>query len=424
MMKHLDISIEINGRQTPVGRISGQDPSDAVFRYDQDYLNKGLPAISVSLPISEKPFSPEATKNFFEGLLPEGFSRKSVATWIHTSEDDYLTILSVLGSECLGALCITSDTTSQPHFAPLSLDEVKALAREGVSKSTELVTEAHLSLTGASGKVGLYYDQQANRWYKPLGSAPSTHIVKQSHVRLSDIVTNEQLSLLTAQELGLSIPESFIINTGEAREDQILFATRRFDRDIAHAADSIDGLSRPLRLHQEDFAQALGISAAAKYEQGQNRYLPEIFRIMRNYSADPLADTLRLWDILIFDFLVGNTDNHIKNLSLLYAADLRTIRLAPAYDIVSTAVYPNSSQEMAIGIAGERHLDHINRKHFENAASEAGLHPRLALKHFDTLANGFENALASATQSLMAQGFERAEKIQADILNNGGYSHI
>ena len=114
----------------------------------------------------------------------------------------------------------------------LSIDDVKALAKEGVSKSTELITEAHLSLTGASGKEGLYYDAERDMWYQPNGDAPSTHIVKQSHVRLSDIVTNEQLSLTTASKLGISIPESFIINTGAARDEEILFATKRYDRMI------------------------------------------------------------------------------------------------------------------------------------------------------------------------------------------------
>lgn len=53
-----------------------------------------------------------------------------------------------------------------------------------------------MSQTGASGKVGLYYDEE--KWYLPIGEAPSTHIVKQSHVRLKRIVANEQLCLLTA----------------------------------------------------------------------------------------------------------------------------------------------------------------------------------------------------------------------------------
>ena len=107
-------------------------------------------------------------------------------------------------------------------------------------------------------------------WYQPNGDAPSTHIVKQSHVRLSDIVTNEQLSLTTASKLGISIPESFIINTGAARDEEILFATKRYDRMIPESPTYTRGLIRPFRLHQEDFAQALGISSYEKYEKGKN----------------------------------------------------------------------------------------------------------------------------------------------------------
>ena len=74
---------------------------------------------------------------------------------------------------------------------------------------------SHLSLTGASGKVGLYYDAAGKQWYLPKGTAPSTHIVKQSHVRLDGIVTNEQLSMMTAAKCGIDVPESFIYNTAE-----------------------------------------------------------------------------------------------------------------------------------------------------------------------------------------------------------------
>ena len=88
-------------------------------------------------------------------------------------------------------------------YEQLSLEQVRALAQEGATKSAELVTKSHLSLTGASGKVGLYYNQLDRQWYLPIGSAPSTHIVKQSHVRLDSIVTNEQLAILTAKKVGM-----------------------------------------------------------------------------------------------------------------------------------------------------------------------------------------------------------------------------
>lgn len=423
-MKKLQVYIEIEGMQTYVGSISGSSPNDAQFAYSDQYIAAGHPPISISLPISGVPFSAEATKNFFEGLLPEEFARKCVANWIHTSEDDYLTILSVLGSECLGALRVSDNVHDGGDYKALSIESVKALAKEGVSKSTELITEAHLSLTGASGKVGLYYDHERNRWYQPQGDAPSTHIVKQSHVRLSDIVTNEQLSLTAASKLGISIPESFIINTGAARDEEILFATKRYDRVIPKNAAYINGLIRPFRLHQEDFAQALGIPAYEKYEKGNKRYLLKAFQLLRNNVADPLTDQLKLWDMLIYDYLIGNTDNHIKNLSLLYSENLKTVSLAPAYDIISTVIYQGTSREMAIGIGGERNIDHITREHFINAASDAGLGKKMALKHFDVLVDGFEKALNETAVQLSEEGYVKAKDIREQILKYGGYSHL
>ena len=426
-MRTLYVFIEINGKSVFAGNITGNSVDDACFSYDREYLSKKYPSISISLPISSEAFTAEQTKNFFEGLLPEGFARKSVASWIHAQEEDYLTILSVLGSECLGALRISEEKNESrmASYKLLSLDEVKALAKEGVSKSTEIVTSAHLSLTGASGKVGLYFDEANDRWYQPIGNAPSTHIVKQSHVRLSGIVTNEQISLLTAKKLGIEIPESFILNTGSGKDSEILFATKRYDRMfLGSLQNNLDGIAKPNRLHQEDLAQALGIAGKDKYEIGDKQYLPEIFKLLRGYVSNPIKDQLKLWDILIYDFLVGNTDNHIKNLSLLYSPNLREVKLAPAYDIISTTIYPGSNREMAIGIGGKRNIDQINEKDFLASASAAGLGKNIAGKHFDALANKFENALTETALELTAQGFTEVEIIKEKILQTGGYAHI
>ncbi len=423
-MQPLHVYIEIDGKQTPVGSIDGNSPADAEFAYFDEYVESGYPAISISLPVSDSPFTPERTKNFFEGLLPEGFARKSVANWIHASEDDYLSILKALGSECLGAVKISAGEEEAEGYEELSMKEVKALAGEGVSKSVELVTEAHLSLTGASGKVGLYYDKKSNRWFKPKGSAPSTHIVKQSHVRLSGVVANEQLSLLTASKVGIDIPKSFIINTGNGKDEDVLFATERYDRLINDDSRIVDGLAVPFRLHQEDFGQALGIPARDKYEDEGKAYLPELFQIIRSYSANPMEDQIKLWKILVFDYLLGNTDNHIKNISLIYSEDLKSIRLAPAYDMISTTVYAGNSREMAIGIGGEKNIDIISRKHFEKAAADAGFSGKMALSLFDAMADGFERAITEAAYELEEQGYGNADEIKNKVLLRGGYGHI
>lgn len=423
-MKRLSVYIEISGEQIFAGSITGNNQHDAVFQYAEEYINGKYPALSISLPVDSREFTATETKNFFEGLLPEGFARKSVSDWIHASEDDYLTILQALGAECLGAIRISSESDMSGSYEALSKEDVKALAREGVSKSTEMITEAHLSLTGASGKVGLYYDEARDLWYKPIGIAPSTHIVKQSHVRLSNIVINEQICLLAAARLGIDIPESFIINTGNSKDENILFVTKRFDRLINDRSEITNGIRRPFRLHQEDFAQALGIAAAEKYETGSESYLQQIFDLLRNNAENPIADQQKLWDIIVFDFLAGNTDNHIKNLSLLYSSDLKRIRLAPAYDIVCTTMYPGSNRNMAIGIGGERLIDRISEKHFAEAASAIGLGKKMAMPRFEKLADGFEKAILDSCEALSDIGYEESMTIGNQILHTGGYKQL
>lgn len=288
------VSIEKNGLQTHVGTLTGDRPENTVFAYAPEYLTaEGAALISLSLPLQEAAFSPAQTKNYFDSLLPEGYTRRTVAQWIHADEDDYRTILHALGCECLGALQITAEReTHGASCEPLALDQIKALAAEGASKSAELVISSHLSLAGATGKVGLYYDGET--WYLPRGTAPSTHIVKQSHVRLKHIVQNERMALTTAKNCGLQVADSFIINTGNGADEEILFAAGRYDRSFSNSGIIIDGLPAPLRLHQEDFAQALGIPASQKYERAGENHLARMFDLLRRHSADPIRDMARL----------------------------------------------------------------------------------------------------------------------------------
>ena len=464
-MRQLRISMEREGIQVPVGMITGNKPTDACFTYDTDYLERAdAVPISVMLPLQEAAFDPERTRRYFDGLLPEGFTRRCVAQWLREEEGDYLSLLAGLGRECLGALMVTEDGAAPdlPDYRRLSEEEMRALAREGAMRSASIVTRSHLSLAGASGKVGLYYDPAEGTWYQPVGCAPSTHIVKQSHVRLEGIVANELLCLAAARKLGIDVVESFLVDPGVGTDENVLFATRRYDRkfvkpkeggplagqaerpgnvgstasaaaqgqDKAGASESfgctdiIRGLPVPRRLHQEDMAQALGIPAERKYEKDHAGYLNRMFRLLRACSADPMRDQLKLWDTVVFHYLIGNTDGHIKNFSLLYSDSLRTCRLAPAYDVVSTAVYESSTREMALSIGGQYDLGRIDRKCFEEEAARAGLGRAMAMKRLDRLADGLERALRDAAEELTQQGLPGAEDLRERILEKGGYRNL
>ena len=417
---NLTVKIEINGLFVTAGHIVGNSFKDAIFSYDESYISSSYAhAISLSLPLSEKNFDSESTKTFFDGLLPEGFTRQCVAENIHASSDDYISILKDLGNECLGAIQIIDEEkkSSKIGYTPLIMEEIKELAKEGASKSAEIVIKSHLSLTGASGKVGLYYDNSGN-WYKPQGQAPSTHIVKQSHIRYKNIVINEQLCLLAAQKLGIEIPESFILQTqkGKESDENILFATKRFDRKFDSDSKLIGGHKVPYRLHQEDFAQALGIKSSDKYEKAGEDYLKKMFDLIQKYSSNPIEDILKLWKRVVFNFLIGNTDNHIKNSSLLYNKDLSSIRLAPFYDVICTRIYETSTNEMSVSINGKFDINQVTKDDLEQEAKKCGLGRKIAMKIYEEQYGNIKKALLESAEELSRIGFKEALSIAEKIL--------
>ena len=419
-MKKYNVFMEISGKSINVGYITGESSMDSCFSYSQEYLaSEYKKAISISIPLQDEAFSAEKTRRFFDGLLPEGFMRKTIATDMHYSEDDYLSILSFLGRECLGAIRICEeDDVLDSGYSEISKKQVEELASEGTKKSSEMIIKSHLSLTGASGKVGLYYDEENEKWYLPYGLAPSTHIVKQSHIRLDGIVANEQLSMMTAGKCGIEIPESFIINVGKGTDSEVLFATKRYDRIINDTSKMINNLKKPFRLHQEDFAQALGISSYDKYEKGDEGYASEMFRLIRDNISNPLSEQLKLYRRIVFNYVIGNTDAHIKNYSLLYNQSLSEISLAPAYDIVSTIIYEGATREMSFGIGGIRDINKINEENFRTMASQINLGDKIAVKEYESILNKFESSIRESARELTEIGFNNANNICERIISS------
>ncbi len=410
----LNVELEINGSFVKTGTISGGSYTDASFSYLPGYLESEDPrAISVALPLRHESFTPKETAVYFEGLLPEGFSRQAVAEWLSEDERDYTSILHGLGRECLGAVRITNDEDVIPDssYKRLSMDEVVVLAKEGASKSTELLMQTHLSLAGATGKAGLYTNDAGSTWFLPVGTAPSTHIVKQSHVRLEDIVINEYLSLLTASELGIETAESFIITPDANDRQTLLLSSKRYDRKDSMGKKTAEGFSIPCRLHQEDFAQALGIPSSEKYEKNSSGYMAAMFDLIRRVSTDPVKDMSALWDRIVFNYLIGNTDAHIKNYSLLYDVGLSAIRLAPAYDILCTVYYRQSTGKMAFSIGGESDLHSITDLNFEKAAKDAGMGAKFAMNRYRSMKNDLPGALKHAAEKLSDEGFPEADRV-------------
>lgn len=412
------VSIEINRKQHEIGTISGNSFDDARFAYADSYLNmQGCEPVSLGLPLRREPFSPVETRCFFEGLLPESFTRRTIASRMHFDENDYISILHGLGQECIGAIRVyTLQEKPESGYEKINDIQLRELASEGASVSANIIVKSHLSLAGASGKVGLYFDEKTGEWYLPHGLAPSTHIVKQSHVRLDSIVINEQLCLMTASKCGIETPDSFIISTSSNDDENVLLALNRYDRIVTGQSETIDGLSVPARLHQEDFAQAMGINAVNKYEaDGRRGYAGKMFDLLRKHSASPIDDQIKLLDRMIFNCVLGNTDSHIKNYSLLYNEKLSTMRLAPAYDMICTLVYESSTHDLSISIGNATTIDEITRDSFKMLAEDIGITEKVVLERYDKICTCFESALFESAHELSDMGFTKAKTIAERI---------
>lgn len=153
---------------------------------------------------------------------------------------------------------------------------------------------------------------------------------------------------------------------------------------------------------------------------GPAGYLKKMFDVLRTRSSNAIADQLMLWDAIVFDWLIGNTDAHLKNFSLLYGRDLRTIRLAPIYDVVSTLVYEQSTRNMAFAVGGARAIEDVDTLAWATAAKEAGLGEKMAVGRVLQMSARFSEALDSATRDLEAAGFNKAPELRDRIRETGG----
>jgi serine/threonine-protein kinase HipA len=210
-------------------------------------------------------------------------------------------------------------------------------------------------------------------FYLPLDGSPSTHILKPDSAVFPGLVENEFFCMELASMLRMRAAEVKMDQAGAVRFLRIT----RYDR----AKREGGGWAR---IHQEDFCQALGIAPEMKYQGEGGPGLKDCFELVRSHSTAPAADMLRLFDAVVFNFLIGNNDAHGKNFSFLREG--REIRLAPLYDLVSTELYPELSGNMAMKIGRAKRADDVLQKDWLAFFQEAGVGATPALQRMKKLA--------------------------------------
>lgn len=369
------------------------------FSYSEEWINYDRAfRLSYSLPIGRIKFEKEAA-SFFGNLLPEGSARDSLCRKFGISVDNDFELLSRIGEDCAGAFIITKQ--SKLSVEPEGVQEIplEQLAHWLKNDSSGLIDlqvkgDLRLSLAGAQSKLPLIYKD--GKFFKPLGSQPTTHILKPAPKNFKNIPLNEWINARLFAEFGLKTAHSELVKIGS----RYALLVERYDR--------IKINEKWIRLHQEDFCQALAISYKKKYEQEKGPSLLDCQSLidMRSDDAAEDIDSLIKWQIL--NVLIGNCDGHGKNLSLLRDND-GAWKLAPFYDLVATTIYPRLTKNLAMSINEQFESGNIHptnwRKQFELLQVSPTHYIRIIQKMIDEMPKALNKVLDLYEEKYGANAF-------------------
>lgn len=358
------------------GQLIQNDSGGLSFTYDVNYVNGNYAPLSLSLPLRKETFEGDVVRAFFSGLLPDDIVRHRLARYLGVSEKNPFSLLEAIGGECAGALSLYPQEKTPPAT---SQDDVEILDDKKLQEILDLLKRRpllagddglRLSLAGAQDKIAV--GLRDNKIALIRGTTPTTHILKPMIDDIKDSVHNELFCMRLAKLVSINVPSAQIRHVN----DTPYFLVERYDR--VHDNGTIK------RLHQEDFCQALGIMPDVKYEREGGPSFARCQDVLRDASAKPAADQIALLERFIFNYLIGNADAHGKNFSLLYKGNKP--ELAPAYDLLSTAVYPDLSAKMAMKIGGKYKPDDVFLRHWHKLVPDTAAARKNLEKQIETMA--------------------------------------
>lgn len=403
-MKYEAVAV-VNG--SVLGYLGQRADGSYVLRYDEAWREMpGAFPLSLSLPLTRAEHGGERVRAWLWNLLPDNDA--IITAWarrFQVSPGNPLALLVHVGEDCPGALQLVPPGVADALVSgDRAADVVEWLTEADVAERLRRVRDepaawrepgdpGQFSLAGAQPKIALLRDGE--RWGVPGGRIPTTHILKPPVQRqFQGFAHNEHVCLCLAERVGLPAVRSEVLGF----EDQVAVVVARYDRRRRGG--------ELVRRHQEDCCQALGRSPRDKYENEGGPTAGEIIALLQARSVDPDADVATFVGALALNWVIGGTDAHAKNYSLLLDRG-GAVRLAPLYDVLSVLPYAEGRGprvKLAMRIGGEYRLRAIDVRNWHRLAVEIGAEPDALLSLVREVVDEVPDALTDVLREASAEG--------------------
>jgi serine/threonine-protein kinase HipA len=269
---------------------------------------------------------------------------------------------------------------SVPPELPYTEDDLEPLAREAIQSQVSVPgVQAKLSLqiTGSNREGKAKRFTIVGLWGGYILKPPSAH-----YPQLPEV---EDLTMHLAAAARMNIVPHSLIRLASG---SLAYITSRVDR------------TRRGKLAMEDMCQLTGRLTEDKYQGSYE----QIAMAIQLYSATPGLDLVNFFELLLFSYLTGNADMHLKNFSLLEQPGMGMI-LSPAYDLLNTQlVNPLDREELALTLNGKKRK--INKQDFVAAMSNAKMDEKQQANIFDKMLRALPKWQDLIDISFLSEGFK------------------
>jgi len=381
----------INGRS--VGELRDEN---GIWSFTYDAKWNADPAgypLSPALPRQETAIidggSSRPVQWYFDNLLPEEGARQLLAKDAKLDAADAFGLLSAYGAESAGSLTLVSGTLPREGGErPLPYADLQTRIEKLPRVPLAHGAAKKMSLAGAQHKLAMVL--RGEELFEPMGSTPSTHILKPDNVDpdYPHTVANEYFTMRLAGALKVGVP-----GTLRRYVPSPIYVVERFDRKTKGEETE--------RLHLIDACQALNLDRQFKYREGAVERLREL----AGKCTPAAVARINLFRWLVFNMLVGNSDAHLKNISFL--VDATGLRLAPFYDLLAVGVYGTQTFgkkewphiPLAFPVEEATTFDEVSRGTLIEAGKSLGLRADTAARILDDVTGRID----PAARSLLAE---------------------